>query len=167
MLLDTGHLPERARVSIGQEHRIVTETGRASRRPNQRAIGARLDFLAMAVRPGDTERRDEMRLAMRRLRCAALGEQAFDPRHRHIEILGRPRPPRREYARSAIESVDNQSGIIGEGWKLRRLCGRDRLDRCVGAKRIAGFLRLMEPTRAGRDCGSRLPACRRFDGVWS
>src|SRR3954471_4083505 len=89
VLLDAGHFPERARVSIGHEHWIVTETSGAARWPNQGAIGARLDFLSMAIGPGDTQRGNEMRLALRRLGRAALREQAFDPRHRCVEILGR------------------------------------------------------------------------------
>ena len=53
MLLDAGHFAEGARVSIGQEHRIVTEAGGAARRPHQRAVGARLDLFEMIVGPGD------------------------------------------------------------------------------------------------------------------
>ena len=51
-------------VAVGQEHRIVAEAGGAARRPDQRAVGAGLDFLEMAVGPGDAQRGDEMRLAL-------------------------------------------------------------------------------------------------------
>ena len=64
VLLDRGHLAEGPVVSVGQERRIIAETGGAARRPDQSSIGARLDLFEMAVGPGDAQRRDEMRLAL-------------------------------------------------------------------------------------------------------
>src|ERR1700688_755606 len=57
------HFPESEIISIGQEHRVIAEALVATRRPNQRAVDAGLEFLDMAVRPGDAQRRDEVRLA--------------------------------------------------------------------------------------------------------
>src|SRR6202035_4885236 len=65
VLFDRGHLAEGAGKTIRHEHRIVTKAGAAARRPHQRAVGARLDFLEMAVGPGDAERGHEMRAALR------------------------------------------------------------------------------------------------------
>src|ERR1700722_1836574 len=72
MLFDRGHFAEGATMSIRQEHRIVTEARGAARRPHQRPIGARFDFLDMTVGPGDAERGYEMRASLRSLRRAAL-----------------------------------------------------------------------------------------------
>ena len=158
VLLDAGHLAEGARVPVGQERRIVTEAGGAARRPHQRAVGARLDLFEMIVRPGDAQRGNEMRLALRRRGGAALLQQALDPRHRGGKILGRPGPARRENPGRAIERVDHQSGIVGEGRQLRGLRRRHRLDPRIGAKGVAGLVGLAEAEFAGRD---RLDAVRR------
>ena len=72
------HFAEGAVVAVGQEHRIVAEAFVAARRPDQRAVDARLEFLDMAVRPGDAERGDEMRLALLRRCRAALAQFVFD-----------------------------------------------------------------------------------------
>ena len=96
VLLVARHLAEGARVTVGQEHRIVAEAGGAARRPHQRAVDARLDLFEMAVGPGDAQRRDEMRLALVGRGRAALLQQPLDPRHRGSEILGLARPSARE-----------------------------------------------------------------------
>src|SRR5437899_10567384 len=57
------HFAEGAAVAIGQEHRVVAEALRSARRPDERAVDARLELLDMAVGPRDAERRDEMPLA--------------------------------------------------------------------------------------------------------
>src|SRR3954454_14455166 len=88
VLLDAAHLAECPDMAIRQERRIVAETLGAARRPDQGAVGAGLDLFEMAIRPGDTERRDEMRPALLRRRRAALLQQALDPAHRRHEILG-------------------------------------------------------------------------------
>src|SRR5208282_1850661 len=74
MLFFARHFAEGARVAVRQEHRIVTKTLIAPRRPNQRAGDAALEFLHMTVRPGDAKRGDEMRLAALRRRRAALAQ---------------------------------------------------------------------------------------------
>src|SRR6266850_603809 len=65
------HLAKCKIKSVGEEHRIVAEALLAARRPDQRAVHPALEFLKMAVGPGDGEHRDEMRLApLRRERVA-------------------------------------------------------------------------------------------------
>src|SRR5260221_14686167 len=94
MLLEARHLSKSAGVSIGHEHRIVAEAGTAARRPYQRAIGARLDFLEMIVGPGDPKRGNEMRSSLWRWRGASLLQNEFDPRHRAgaIDVAASPAP---------------------------------------------------------------------------
>ena len=171
VLLDAGHLAEGARVSVGQERRIVAEAGGAARRPHQRAVDARLDLLEMTVGPGDAQRRDEMRLALVRRRRAALLQQAFDPRHRRGEILGRASPARRIDSGRAVERIDHEAGIVGKGRKLRGLRRGDRLDRGIGAKRSpvsSGSPRPSSPAEtASTPCGasnSRISAS--LPGLW-
>src|SRR4051812_46129064 len=91
-----------------------------------------------------------MRLALVRRRGAALLQQPLDPRHCRGEILGFPRPARRIDAGCAVERVDHEAGIIGEGRKLRGLRRGDRLDRGVGAKARSGLLGFVEAKLAGR-----------------
>src|SRR5262245_9784529 len=70
VLLVGGHLAEGAGVAVGQEHRIVAEARGAARRPHECAVSARLELLAMSVRPGDAQRGHEMRRALPRRRRA-------------------------------------------------------------------------------------------------
>ena len=78
VLLDRLHLAEGARMPVGHEGRVVAEAERAARRPHQRAVDARLDLFAMIVRPGQAQRRDEVRLAPRRLARATFLQETFD-----------------------------------------------------------------------------------------
>src|SRR3954469_7366138 len=103
VLLDTGHLAERAIVAIGQEHRIIAEAGGAARRPGQGAVDARLDLFEMIVGPGDAERGYEMRGALVGRGGAALLQQALDLRHRGGKILCWTGPARAVDAGRAIE----------------------------------------------------------------
>ena len=129
---------------VGQERRIIAETGGAARRPDQSSIGAGLDLFEMAVGPGDAQRGYEMRLALVRRGGAAFLQQTLDPAHRRHEILALAGPARREDAGCAVQRIDHEAGIVGKGRQLRRLGGGDRLDRRIGAKRLAGFLGLAE-----------------------
>src|SRR4030081_3175155 len=95
VLLVARHLAEGEREPVGQEHRVIAEALVAARRIDQRAVDRGLEFLDMAVRPGDAQRRDEMRLAALRRGGAALAQQRVDPRHGAGEILGGAGPARR------------------------------------------------------------------------
>ena len=101
-------------VAVGQEHRIVPETFVTARRPDQRAVDPGLEILDMAVGPGRAQRRDEMRRALFRRRCAAFVELDLDRLHGAAEILFRPGPARGMNARRAVERIDHKAGIIGE-----------------------------------------------------
>src|SRR5437667_6966198 len=80
------HLAKRKPKSIGQEHRIIAEALVAARRPDQRAVDPALEFLQMAVRPGDTQDRDEMGFAAFRREGIALAQTGLDPLHRVAEL---------------------------------------------------------------------------------
>ena len=67
-------------------------------------------------------------------------------------------PARRVDAGRAVQRIDHEAGIVGKGRQLRGLRRRDRLDRRIGAKRLAGFLGLAEAEFAR---GNRLDAMRR------
>ena len=83
----------------------------------------RLEFLDMAVRPGDAERRDEMRAALVGRGRAALAELVFDALHGVCEILVRTGPARRIDAGLAVERVDREAGIVREGRQTGRRGG--------------------------------------------
>src|SRR5579884_3420489 len=59
------NLAESAPIAARLEHRVVAEAPVAARRPHQRAEDAAFEDLLVPVRPGETQRRDEMRLALR------------------------------------------------------------------------------------------------------
>ena len=181
VLLVGGHLAEGARMAVRQEDRIVAEAGAAARRPDQRAVDAAFELFEMAVGPGEAERRDEMRLALRGLGRAALLQQALDPRHRGGEILARPGPARRMNAglrrRAHRRTRPESSARAGS---LRRLRRGLRLDarHCRGTclpvssgsgrpsspadtlRRREGASRSLHLARACRHYGSRSRACR-------
>src|SRR6201989_1465646 len=128
VLFEAGHLAESAVETIGQEHRIITETGAAARRPDQRSVHARLDFRDMIVGPGHAERGDEMRLALVGCCRAAFLQQPLDPRHRRVEILARSGPARGKQPRRAIQRIDHEPLIVGKSGELDGHRRRDRLD---------------------------------------
>src|ERR1700739_2365793 len=86
------HFAERARVAVGQEHRIVAKSLVAARRPDQRAGNAALEVFDMAVRPGHAQRRDELGVALLRRERAAFAQLLFDRLHGAGEILVRSGP---------------------------------------------------------------------------
>src|SRR5436305_15052756 len=87
VLFITGHLAEGAIKTVRQKHRIVSKTRVTARRPHQRAVGARLEFLDMVVRPSDAKGGNEMRRALLRLHRAALAQFVLDRLHRLGKIF--------------------------------------------------------------------------------
>ena len=174
VLLVGRHLAEGARMAVGQEHRVVAEAGGSARRPYQRAFDGAFELLEMAVRPGDAERGDELRLAQRRAVGAMVLQHGFDRLHGAGEILVLAGPARGMDAGRAAERIDRQPGIVGKRRQAGRACRRLCLDAGIVAKARAGFLRLAQAELAGgdrvdavgreqlahlaracRDCGSR------------
>src|SRR5262249_6262136 len=94
VFFNAGHLAEGTIKSVRHEHRIVAETGRPARGPDQLAVGARLDFLEMAVGPGNTERGHELRTPLVRRLWPGLPQKTLDLRPSSVQILDRPGPSR-------------------------------------------------------------------------
>src|SRR5436305_7085819 len=92
VLFITAHLAEGAIKAIRQKHRIVSKTRVTARRPHQRAVNARLEFLDMAIGPGDAKGGNEMRLAPIRLHRPVLAQFVLDRLHCVREILARSGP---------------------------------------------------------------------------
>src|SRR5262249_54063834 len=87
VLLVARHFAEGLIEAVGQEHRIVAEALLAARRPDQRAVDLAFERLGVTVRPGDAQRRDEVRLALLGSKSVALAQARFDALHRVAEVL--------------------------------------------------------------------------------
>src|SRR5581483_497200 len=61
MFVVGAHLAKGSVETFRLKHRIITETGGAARRPDQRAVDAAFEFFQMPVGPGDAQGGDEMR----------------------------------------------------------------------------------------------------------
>src|SRR5262249_6426669 len=86
------HFAECMGKAVGQKDRIVPEALIAARGEYQDAVDARLEFLDVAVRPGDAKRRHEMRRAPLGRYGAQLLQQQFDALHGAAKIFVRPGP---------------------------------------------------------------------------
>ena len=85
-----------------------------------------------------------MRLALGRRLRAAFVQLDLDGLHGAAEILFRPGPARRMDSRRAVERIDHQAGIVGEGGQAgRKRCGLG-LDARVVAKAHAGLVRFLQ-----------------------
>jgi len=115
-----------------------------------------LEFLHMAIGPGDAQHGDKVRRALLRRERVALAQHAFDLFHRQMEILARTRPARRIDARCPVERIDHEPGIIRQCRHPGHLRCGFRLDAGIRREGRAGFLRLGEVQLAGR---------HRFDAV--
>src|SRR5262249_28980455 len=153
VLLLARHLAEGAWVPVRQKHRIVAETLVAAWRPYQHTVDAALEGLNMTVRPGDAERRDEVRGTRRGRRRAEALQLLLDVAHGAAEILVGAGPARRMDARRAAERIDHEAGIVGERRELRGFRGRRGLDQRVFREGRAGLLGLGEAELAGGDRG--------------
>src|SRR5262249_57449779 len=142
MFLHVRHLAKGAGVAAGQEHGIVAETPLAARRPDERAGDLALEFLDVSVGPGEAKRADEMRLALTALPRAALAQLVFHRLHGAPEVLFGTRPARRINAGIAVECINRQPGIVGEGRQACRGCRRARLDAGVLLEARAALPRL-------------------------
>ena len=106
----------------------------------------------MAVRPGDAQRRHELRLAQRRPVGAVVVQHRFDRLHGAREILVRRRPS----ARNGCRARRRAHRPPGRNRRRRRASSDAlrrglRLDAGVVAEARAGFLGLGQAELAGRD----------------
>src|SRR6185369_278264 len=98
-------------------HWVVAKALVAARRPDEDPVDPAIERLDLAiVGPGDRQRAGEMR----RWSSVRFDGLALAP-----DLLHRPRPvavavrilgpPRGEYPRAAVERVDAQAAVVGEG----------------------------------------------------
>src|SRR4051794_4621835 len=122
------HLAERDVAADRLEHRIVAEAPVAARRPDEAAVDPAFEPFAMAVRPAQSERTDEMGVAARL--GAELLQLILHPAHRETEIaaalhlaragggrhgrIARKRPARRMDAGAAVQGLDAEPAIVGQ-----------------------------------------------------
>ena len=134
-------------VTIGLEHRIVAEALSPRGRPDHLPTTAALEQLLMTVGPGDDKRRHEMRPARsvasrfsssRSTRSMAAAKSLFGPAHRAVNRPGR-----------AVERIDAQAGIVGDGRQARGFRGGMRLDGGILGEHVAGLVRLGQAELAG------------------
>ena len=137
--------------AVRQEHWIIAEALVAARRPDQRAVDLGLEVLDMAIRPGDAQRGDEMRLALRSARarraarnlsstvCMACRKSLSGPAQRAEWMPGAPP--------SASTASPESSANAG---RPDAVAAAARLDARVGAKARAGLLRLGKAKLARR-----------------
>ncbi len=127
------------------EHRIIAETLRAARRPDDMALDFAAEQLGMTIRPGKAENADEAPGAALEGCRAGLLHGGLDLLHRHGKIaraIGSFRPVGGIDAGSAVQRIDHQAGIIRQGRQARGPGRSERLDRGIFLKRRAGFIRL-------------------------
>ena len=151
VLLLRRHLAEGLGIAGRLEDRVVAEAGRPARRIDDCAEDAALEQFLMPIRPGDHQRRDEMRLALFRHGRAALGEFGLHTGQSRGEVLARTGPVRREQAGRAVERVDADAGIVGQRRQAGSVGRRHRLDRGVLGEHVAVLLGLGQAELAGRD----------------
>src|SRR5829696_1947899 len=145
VLLLRRHLAESLGRPLRLEHRVVAEAALGTRRPHDGAVDTAFEELFMAVWPGQDERGYEVGPALLRRRRTAPLQFALDPLHGRAEILA-DRPIGREQAGGAVERVDADARIVGEGGQPRRLRGGMRLDRRVLGKHVPGLGRSGSPS---------------------
>ena len=143
--------------AIGHEHRIVAETQRAARRPGQRAIDAAFVDGVLAIGPCERQHAGEPAVARSSPGPCCL-QHSFDLAHRHVPVAARLAfeplpfgPVGGVDAGPTIERSDRQAAIVGEGGEARSLRRGARLDQRVLDEGLAGFRRLGQAERAGRD----------------
>ncbi len=151
VLLLARHLAEGAVVAVGQEHRVVAEALLAARRPDQRAVDAASNSSTWPS--GQATQSAETKCA---LRCSGVTA----PRSRSMssivsmawrKSLSRTGPARRIDAGRAVERIDREPGIVGEGRQARMPAAAAlALMRALSRKRGAGLFRLGEAELARR-----------------
>src|SRR5262245_18213538 len=136
------HLAKGYLMTHWHEHRIVTETPVAARRPHQYPIDPAVErFDLSVIWPGDRERACEMR------GWGGIGLGCFDfapdLRHRALPVAVSDLvfgPARRENARAAVQRVDAEAAIVGKRRKAAQVSGHARLQIGVVGEGIADLL---------------------------
>src|SRR5262245_34839985 len=82
------HFAEGQPLSVGDEHRIIAETLRPTRRPHQMAVNFSFKQLGRAVGPGETQRTREVGARTGLSPAAAAAYLLGNPAHGEGEVLG-------------------------------------------------------------------------------
>src|SRR5258708_13702312 len=151
VFLHTRHLPEREIIAIRKKNGIVAKSPVAAWWPNQRAIDSAFKLLHVTVRPGDTQRRHEVRGTGWRCHRTAVMQLLIDLLHSRPKILVRACPPGRMDAGRTSQRIDRKPGVIRKGRQARPLGGRGGLYTGIFPKRRAGLAGLNEAKLAGRN----------------
>src|SRR5262245_4954152 len=126
---------------VGQEDRVVAEAATAVRLAEQPT--AQYADLEVLVAVGQHERHGaaELRLPLAVRDVTHLGQQQPVVGGVAYSAVGlrQARPARREHARHAVERVEADAGVVGEGWQAGHLDGGPGLDQGVA---LEGVLRL-------------------------
>jgi hypothetical protein len=146
VLLGLVHLAECLCSPCRDEHRVVTEALRASRRPGHLPVHPSDEGLGMAIGPGNAQRGDEPCTLVR-----SIGRFAVHPLHRGVEILRRPGPARRMYARRAVQRSDAEAGIVRQRRQPARAGRCQRLDPSVADEVWRVLLGFGQANRCGGD----------------
>ena len=145
-------------MTVGQEQRIVAEALVAARRPGHDAVDAAFELLDMAVRPGETQRGDEMRAPLLGRLGAALDQQRLDAFMAARKSLSGPAQRAEWMPGSPPSASTTRPESSAKAGLPVAFAAASRLDARVGREGRAGLLRLGETELAGR---LRLDAVRR------
>ena len=137
------HFREGASVTIGNEHRIITESSIAARRPNEMATDVSLELLNMSIRPSDTN-------------CAAKPGPMRRGSSKSVDILpdaGHCRiiiatvsslcPIRTVDTGLATECIDTEAAIVGHS-RSPEDARSDGLQSCISVKILGCFVRSLK-----------------------
>src|SRR5512135_1433613 len=153
MFFFCAHLTEGMVEAVGAKERIVAKAFITTRRPHGDAVNSALELLNVSIRPGETQRRKEVRTTLIERFSAALNQERLNAVHGGAEIFVGSRPARGINPGLAPKRIDNQTGIVGECRLTARARRGKRFDACIGGESFACFLRLREIEVAGRLCG--------------
>jgi hypothetical protein len=146
--------------AFGHENRIIAEPKPAARRKGEMAMDFALKDFDLAMRHGERQGADEFGRTVPRV----LGQQfVFDPRHRLGKIFIWSRPARRMNAGFALQSIDPEPGIVGQGRMTAGIGGGAGLEFGIGGESPAGLLRLGKVLLAGADRLDAVRAQERLD----
>src|SRR5262245_13007637 len=109
MLPRVRHFAESASMAVRQKHGVVAETLIAARGPHEGAVHRSLECFNVSVGPSETQRADELSLALGRCVRAAFAQSVFHRLHGAPEVFFGTRPACRVDAWLAAERVDGQS----------------------------------------------------------
>lgn len=140
LFLLAAHLGEGPVMPFGLEDRVITETGIATRRPDNLADHLAAIMREPAIGMSDS---DDAHEAGRPVCTTTAFKGVVNPPHRETEVSGLARPSRRVDTGITAERVNGKTGIIGDTDPSGGLAGRPGLQRSITfecAFRFFGFI---------------------------